>query len=214
MTFSDIEEAARAQFNAIGDTFFSTTDFENAIYQASLILAREAMCIEATYSTSTVAGTQEYSYPSNTIAIKRVTYDGKKLQPVNMREDDSLTLLNSGSTTQGTPTYYFIWDDTVYLRPVPSAVGTLKIYSYNEPSQVTSASTLEVPSQFHMDIVDYILHRMYAKDGNLQMSQFHLSLWSEAIKSAKRWAQRRKRADAMPVVMDEESLGATYIGSI
>lgn len=214
MDISDIEEAARAQYNGVGDTFFSSTDFVRSIYQACLQLAREALCIEATYSTDTVAGTQQYAFPTNTISIKRVTYEGQKLQPVNMREDDSLTLQNSGSTTQGTPTYYFVWDDTIYLRPIPDSVGELIIYSYNEPSEVTTSSTLEVPTEFHMDIVEYVLYRMYAKDKDLQMAQFHRDNWIEALKAAKRWYKRRRRGDAMPVVGDEESLAVTLIGTI
>jgi hypothetical protein len=214
MDVGDIEEAARAQYNGTGDSFFSSVDFTRSIYQACLQLAREALCIEATYSTTTVAGTQEYALPTNTISVKRITYEGQKLQQVNMREDDSLTLQNSGSTTQGTPTYYFIWDDTIYLRPIPAAAGTLKIFSYNEPSEVTTSSTIEVPSEFHMDLVEYVLYRMYAKDKDLQMAQFHREHWETAMEKAKRWYRRRKRGDAMPVVQDEETLGVTSLGSI
>jgi hypothetical protein len=214
MDYTDIEAAARAQFNAVGDTFFSTTDFTSSLYQAQLILAREALCIEATYTTTTVVGTQEYSYPTNTISIKRVTYDGKKIQPINLREDDALTLGNSASTATGTPAFYYVWDDTIYLRPIPDDDLTLKIYSYNEPSEVTSASTIEVPTQFHMDLVEYILSRMYAKDGNIQMAQYHLERWNEAVQAAKKWAQKRKRGDGMPVVGDEETLAISIIGTI
>lgn len=214
MDVSDIEEAARQQYNGIGDDFFNSIDFTRSIYQACLVLAREALCIEATYSTTTVDGTQEYSLPSNTISIKRVTYDGKKLQRVNMREDDSLTLMNSGTTTEGTPTYYYEWDDSIFLRPIPDTAATLKIYSYNEPSEVTTASTLEVPTQFHMDIVEFVLSRMYAKDKDTQMAAYHRDNWNEAVKAAKKWARLRKRGDSMAAVQDENMLGVTELGSI
>jgi hypothetical protein len=203
MTVAEIEESARSQFNGIGDSFFSTTDFFPAIYQASLQLAREALVIEETYETTTVADTQEYSFPTNTISLKRVTYDGVKLTPITMREDDELTVTDASANSTGTPAYYSIWNDTISLRPIPAAAGTLKIYSYNEPGAVTAASILDVPTLFHMDIVDFVLSKMYAKDKDFQAATYHMDLWKEHVLAAKRWAKKRLRGDAMAHVHAE-----------
>ena len=214
MTLTEIEEAARAQYNGDGDTFFNSVDFYRSIYQASQILAREALCIEAAYTTTTVASTQEYAFPSNTISIKRVTYDGRKVECINMRQDDMLTLQGTGAVSTGTPQYYFVWDDTIYLRPVPAEAATLKIFSYNEASEIVAGSSIEIPTLFHMDMVEYVLSRMYAKDKDSQMAAFHRDLWDRAVGNAKRWAQKRKRGDSMPVVNSEEGQAVSYIGAI
>lgn len=214
MTPAQIEEHARQRFNAVGDTFFSSAEIMNLIYAACLRLAQETQCIERVYTTSTVADQQEYAYPSSTISIKRVTYEGNKLEPVSFREDDALTLNNSTTTATGDPQYYSVWNDTLYLRPVPAGVGTLEIFAYNEPQAVTSTSSVEVPSLFHMDLVNFILMEMFAKDQNLQMSSYYEKKWEKAVADAKRWMKRRLRGDSFSAVKDEESLPITILGVV
>lgn len=215
MTPAEIELAAREQYNAIGDTNWSQLEIFRLIYAACLKLSRETLCIERTYTTSTVADQQEYAYPTNTIGIMRVTYEGKKLSPITFQEDDVLSMDNANTDTTGTPQYYAIWNETLYLRPVPSEVGTLKVFSYSEPQTITSTTaTLEVPTQFHMAIVDFILERMFSKDQNDKFASYHRAIWNEEIASAKRWAQKKKRTDGMAVVKDEDSLSKTVMGLI
>ena len=77
MTPSEVETAARRQYNATGDTFFSSEELAQLMYFGQMELAREVFCIEQTYSASTVSGTQGYAYPSQVIGIKRITVDGR-----------------------------------------------------------------------------------------------------------------------------------------
>lgn len=205
MTPTQILTAARNRYNAIGDNFWSDDELLGLLYDACLDLTRESFLIERTYSTSTVASQQEYSYPTDTIAIKRITYDGKKLIPITMREDDQITGLDQDTTSTGTPTYYFIWNETISLRPIPSDVGTLKIYSYNEPAELLISSTLEIPTQFHMDTVNYLVSEMAAKDKSFSHAKWYLEKWEKAKLRAKAFARKQKRGDAMAHVMDEES---------
>ena len=214
MTPTEIETAARNQYNAIGDSFWSQAEILNLIWQACIELADLTKNIERTYTTSTVASQQEYSYPTSTVAIKRITYGGKKLQPITMREDDAITGLNQSTTDEGTPQYYFIWNDTIYLRPIPSAVGTLKIFSINKPQQVTTTSTIEVPDQFHMALVDYILSRMASKDRQLDVAKYYLDLWKETKIEAIKWHKRNKRGDSFASVQDEEQMNGSYLGLV
>jgi hypothetical protein len=119
LTPTQLETIIRQRTNTVGDTFWSTDEMLKLFWMAHLEMAREAMCIERTYTTTSVASQQEYDYPTQTIAIKRVTYDGEKLQPITMSEDDALTLSDSTTTALGTPKIYFVWNETIYLRPVP-----------------------------------------------------------------------------------------------
>lgn len=214
MTPTEIETSARLQYNAVGDSFWSTAEILNLMWQACIELAAVTKNVERVYTTSTVAAQQEYSYPTNTISIKRITYEGKKLQPITMREDDAITGLNQATTDQGTPQYYFIWNKTIYLRPIPSAVGTLKIFSINTPQQITATSTLEIPEELHMSIVDYILGRMAAKDRQIDISQYYMNLWKEHKLEAIKWHKRNKRGDSFASVQDEEQLNGSYLGLI
>ena len=168
----DIITAARDRYNATGDTYFVDLQLYNSVYQAELYLASEAPGIIENYlsAVTLTQGTRQYAYPSQARVIKRIEFVNlsgiaNKLEPITFREDDALTLVNVASTTMGTPQFYSIYNYQLYLRPIPDTTGTtMNIYSYNEPVVPTASSTLEIPSVFHMDLVDYVVFQMYLKD--------------------------------------------------
>ncbi len=214
MTPTEIETAARNRYNSIGDSFFGQNEILDLLWDACLDLTRECNLIERVYTTSTVASQQEYSYPTSTISIKRITYEGKKLKPITMREDDAITGLNQSTTSEGTPQYYYVWNETIYLRPLPSSVGTLKIYTYNEPQQLTTSSSLEIPTQFQMDLLDYIVSEMAAKDSNFTAAQYYANKWEQAKMNIKKWQRKRLRGDSFATVQDEEAMIESYLGIV
>src|SRR3990167_9776787 len=122
MTPAQIELSARRRYNAVNDTMWSESEMWDMIYGACLEVSDEGYVIERTYTVSTVASTQDYDFPTNTIAVKRATWDGRKLTRIDMIEDDALTGLNQTTTDTGNPEFYWIWNDTISLRPVPSSV--------------------------------------------------------------------------------------------
>jgi hypothetical protein len=214
MTPTQIEQAARERYNAVGETFWSQSEMLSLIYAACLEISIETKCIERTYTTTTVASTQEYAFPTNTLAIKRVTYNGKKLMPITFREDDVLTLDNQSSTSTGTPQYYAVWNSTLILRPIPDAAQTLKIYSINEAQSLTIASTLEVPSFAHMRLVNYVVSEMYAKDKDFSSAAYYKKLWEQDKLEIKRWLRKTKRTDSFTGVQDDSMLANTVIGVV
>lgn len=220
MSPTDIETYARAKYNAVNDTFFTSTEIQYLIYQAQLELANECNIVENMYQTTTVQGTRQYSFPTQTRIIKRIEYINLagiavKLEPITFREDDALTLVNVASTTQGTPQFYSIFNFSIYLRPIPDTTGcTLNLYSYNEPQVVTTSSVLDVPTPFHMDIVDFVVMHMYLKDKDPTSAMFYKQLWVEAKSRAKRWVQKRKRGDAFTITQNEDNLAVTLTGPV
>lgn len=215
MTPTEILTSARQRYNAIGDSFFGEDELLNYLYDACLEMNREANLIERTYSTTSVASQQEYAYPGDTALIKRLTYAGKKLKPITMREDDSITGLNQSTVSTGTPQYYFIWNETISLRPIPSTAGdTIKIYAYNEPAALTISSVLEIPTQFHMDLAKYMVMEMAAKDKQFEHADRYERKWEKAVVSAKRWAKKKLRGDSFNVVQDEDMMVEGYLGIV
>lgn len=213
MTPTEIVTAARNKYNSVGDNFFSDSEIYGLIYQACLEMSNECPGVIETSSTSaTVSGTQSYVLPTYAIQVKRLTYDGAKLTKINMREDDALTMLNQSTTATGTPQYYYEWADYVYLRPIPDAVGTLKFFTYNEPQSITVNSTLEVPTQFHSDIVNYVVSEMCAKDENYTAATFYENKWQKGLSRVKRFLQKKKKGDSFSQVQNEETLPGTFLG--
>jgi hypothetical protein len=208
MTPANIEDQARNRYNASGDPHFTSSEIRNAIYQAESELAQECFVIEAVTTTASVASTQTIAFPTNCMAIRRIEYDGKKLRPTTLESDPK----TSTTETEGTPGTYALWNDTIYLYPTPDAAKTVKIFHYNEPTEVTTSSTtMSIPSRYHTDIIDLVLSVMYAKDQNTQMSSYHRNLWESNVNKIKRARRKEKRGDDFLVVRE---YGQTNYGGI
>lgn len=206
MTPAELELRCRNRYNAVGDTFWSQAEIFGLITDACTEAALEAQVIERTYTTTTVAGTQEYSFPTNVIAIKRVTYDGIRLDPIDMIEDDAFTGMRQNNVDQGTPEFYWQWNYSVSLRKIPDDAKTLKIWAYAMPSEVTASSVLEVPAEFHHDIETYVLKEMAFKDKNYRVAEAYEAKWERAKVKMRSAVKKRKRADGFAVVKSEEIL--------
>jgi hypothetical protein len=215
MTPLEVNTAARQRYNAVGDDFWSDAEIYNLIYQASLELATEGLLIERTFTTSSVASQHEYDWPTNAIAIKRITYDGRKLVPFTFREDDILTNLNQAVTSTGTPSSYAVWNRVFYLRPIPSTSSlTIKVWAYVKPQAVTVSSTLEIPEEWHMPLVNPILSEMSAKNKNYVGAQYYRALWEKDVIRAKRLAKKKVIGDAFQVVKNVDLIPQTDLGNI
>lgn len=215
MTPSEIILAARQKYNAVGDNNWSDSELCTLIYNAQMELFLECgMVIENTFSTSTTSGTREYAFPSNAASIRRIEYNGKKLFPITFRDDDSLTLQNEVTTDTGEPVYYEIFDSTIYLRPIPDAIGTLKLFANCVPQTVTTTSTLETPDFTHGAIVDFVVSEMAAKDLNFKMADNYQNKWINVhIPRIKKRLKLNKRGDAFSIVQSEELLPHNTLGA-
>lgn len=214
MTPVQILDFARSQYNAVGDSFFSDSELYTHLYQAEMELAMKSGCIKNVYTASTVASTQEYSRPTNAITLRRISYAGVKLQPITMREDDAITMMNQATTQTGTPAYYFEWGASIFLRPVPDAVGTLKIYSCDKPQTVSSTSTLDVPDRYHPLLADYLVYRMALKDKNAAAVESYRDAWDRGVLEAVKHERKRLRGDSFYGIQDDAALAESVIGSI
>jgi hypothetical protein len=215
MTLTELVTFIRQRYNAVGDNFFSDDEMYRYIWAAEMELAHKAYVIESTLTTTSVDGQREYAYPTNTLAIKRVTYNGRKLAYATFREDDTLTLGNSAATTEGEPIVYSLWDSTLYLRPIPDTSAlSIVIFSYSEPQEVTSSSVLEVPTIWQLGLADYCLHLMAGKDKNFQAAEMYKKAWDATVFEAIKWSRKRLRGDSFHSVKDESAMiEPPFIGS-
>lgn len=211
MTPTALEEYARQRYNAVNDTFWSQAEILNYMYVACMEMANRCGAIERTYSSTTVSGTQAYDFPTNAAEIKRVTWDGTKLIPIDMRDDDALTAMNQDTTDTGNPTYYWQWNNAVYLRPIPASAATLKVWARAFPGALTVSSTLEIPEQYHTRLANSILQQMAAKDQNFDAANYYGSAWRQDLEDVKQEMRRKKRADGFASVKDENLVVETSI---
>lgn len=207
MTPDDLIEDCRQRYNAVGDAFFADAELYDLLFDASMELATETECIESTDTSITTAdGTRSYSYPSNVYKIHRIEYNGVRLDPTDFLEDDFYTGNDADTTNKGDPRYYQIWNDTIYLRPVPDAAQTVTLYTIEFPIAVSSGSTLSIPERYHPYLKDYLLSAMFSKDGNERLAVYHRNLWASSVIKVKRVEMKRKISDQYKVTKVQEQL--------
>jgi len=204
MTPTELTDYARQRYNAVGDAHFADGEMRRYIWQAQMELAKESLCIRSVYTTSTVASQQEYSFPTSTISIKRITIAGNKIEPRSLEE--VLDLSSSVASPTGASYIYAIWNEVLYLAPIPDAVYALKIFSVNEPQEVTTTSILEVPSRYHLDLAEFINEQMTLKDKNYQGAALYTVKWKEAKRAAKVFERKMLRGQQLSFVKDADRM--------
>lgn len=212
-TVTQIVDMARDLYNGTGDSFFTESFIYNWMTDASNILARRANLIETTSTTAAVASTADYAYPTNVIAIKRVTYNGGKLQRITHREYDALTLSGTTSTQTGTPVFYTDYAGYISLFPIPDNTYTIKFFTYSNQPSIGVSTTLSIPEQFQLSLVDYILMNMYSKDKDFGAAQFYRDKWEMTIKEAIKYTKDKKKSDRFSTVESEDLLPVTILGA-
>jgi len=199
MTPLEIENSVRLRYNAVGDDFFPQNMIFDLITQAEMQLTTEALANEGEFTTLSVADQREYSYPTNTFSIKRVTYKDDQLLKQELKDDPK----NDNNDPTGTPTGYAIWNDIVILYPTPDTTGdTIRMFTYEKAQTITDSSSLVTPVEYHHNIIDFVLSAFFAKDKDLTSASYHMNLWREAVVKAVRDRAKRKRGDRFAVVRD------------
>lgn len=210
MTPDEIVSYAKQNYNATGDDFFSDDELYKHIWQAESILARECNAIEDTYATTTVADQQEYTFPTDALAIKAASYDGRDLRRINFKDFKRLYMENP--TASGIPVAFSQFNRTLYLGPTPSDALDLELWTFNKPAEVTSTSSLDVDEEFHLGIVNFLLWRMALKDQNFQLAAEYKALWDEEKQRCLSWSRKKLTAAGYNFVVDEDSLQMAWLG--
>lgn len=214
MTPSQLEQSARRRYNAVNDTFWTQAEMLDMMFQAQMELATECLVIQNKYTTTTVASQQAYAWPTRAISIKRVAYDGAKIDPIDMREDDAISLTNTTSIATGIPQFYFSWERSIYLQPVPSEAKTLDIWTYDYPETVVVTSALSVPCEYQPGMVYFMLAEMALKDGNFALSDRYKARWDGEKAKALKLESKRKRGDGPARIKDIERLAQSAFGTL
>jgi hypothetical protein len=197
MTPTEIETMARRQYNAVGDTFYSQAEIMDYIYKAQMDFCKHTFMLKKTYTTTTVADQSEYAMPSQTIAIKRLEVDGWKVEPISQNENDDLTVLNDASALAGNTDFYYQWGQSFFFTTAPTTSGlTIKVFTFSMPQAVENTSTIEVPGEYHLDLVTFVLKEMALKDENPNAARAYEREWMDALQKARRLERRKQSADS------------------
>jgi hypothetical protein len=146
-TVADLLTSIRYQIREGGTnkwTGAELIDYINRGYR--LILARlvqlKSDLVKTTTTATLVAGTENYTIPTGLQAIDFLQVDGESL-PLNQVDMSYIERYNSmfNPVTDGVPRCFALFNGYIYLRPTPTAAGTLNIYYFAQPTDLTSSTT-------------------------------------------------------------------------
>lgn len=203
MTTAELITQTRTRF---GEDSTTATQVTDAQILSFLNVAQRELCAETNlllscWTSSTVAGQEDYSVPSDyhkaeAVFLYKATGANTKtrLRPIGILDRDP-------SLAQGEPMYYYIWGVNVSgnnqykfgLRPIPIESGTddLRIWARQMPKDMVSGGQApEVKDVWQDALVDGCLMLLYLRlaPGDSMMLQL-------ADRAAARWGSRKKEAE-------------------
>jgi hypothetical protein len=115
---------------------------------------------------SSVIGQNLYTLQSDTLAIRSIYYDKKKLDFYARTEYDAyVNTVDPKEDQSGTPILYTRHVNDILLYPKPDAVKDIKVWYFQRPTQVVNTTdTLPFAEEYHLRIVEYCLQQAYQTD--------------------------------------------------
>lgn len=183
MTLADVIAYVKRQFGDESGVQITDEDITRWTNQAQVEIVNKNPMIQATATTSTVAGQQVYDINTlvpDMIQLESVLVDGYILSPENF--ENIREQLGPDQSTQGVPLYWYVWANQIYLWPVPSAVKTLAINYSKKPSRVaSSADFLGVPDRYFDRICEYVMSKAYELDEDWQGHQTNKQAFEDKL---------------------------------
>lgn len=128
------------------DPMWSNSFINKWINRFVRVVAEVSECIETYATFNTVSGTAVYALPEVAVTAPEpditifkphlVKYgDFTELKPIDVKDLASINI-----TLSGTPMYYMIFNDQIYLYPVPNAVEAVHVWGYGRPDSMVADS--------------------------------------------------------------------------
>jgi len=202
----------RAYLNEPTPNFFSNAEINAWLNRAQEMFVRKCPVLEDVATSDVNDGVQNYDLPGDCIKVTRVEYDETRLQEIRVRDYDKMSADNTSE--EGTPAYYFVWNDFIRLWPIPSADGVekLKIHYLRTPiTMATDGAPPEIPQDYDEALVFYATSRGKMKDGEFQDAQWFEGKFNELLRDAQARI-RHKTSDRFHVVRDADEEATSSFG--
>lgn len=200
MNLGDIKLRVKRQFGDESGVQVTDEDIVRWVNDAMREIAMQNYNVLETVSTAAiVSGTSDYTLPDDTLKLRAIRYDDKKLDVLSLQEAEQSIIAyeQSGNYQKGTPVFAWVYANKITLYPTPDTSGAslLKIYYTRLPVEVTNndVTVPELGLPYHPRIVEYVLQQAYEMDedwaasGN-KSAQFVSGL--NVLKDAESWVEQ------------------------
>lgn len=158
MNLGDIKRRVLTQMGDSNNALITAAAVVDWANDGQLDIARKTKCLEDSVDIPVVNGTDRYDKPADLMLIGSAELDGYLITATTREDVNSLDPSRSANATEGTPTVVYPYGDSVYLYPIPTSDGTLRLFYIRTPEPlVADGDVPEIPVQMHEDIVRYAL---------------------------------------------------------
>ena len=200
----------RALFYSLMGLPSTDARFTSAVVNRLLDEANKEWCEatnaeEGSATFSTAAGVESYSLATMNAEdlhqIVRVIYDGLPLSPADIRERQDFDV-----NTRGTPQWYWMWADKLYLHPTPDQAKSVQLFYQRipEPMSDEDGGPKWLPTSYHNALVYHACAMAYLSAGDLNMSGIWDAKYRQRLVSYKA-LKASPYAESMPRMMAGEA---------
>lgn len=202
MTGSELLSYIRTDIlrDAVTPYLWSDSLIYRRLSEAQQIHARRTYSItDNTPTITTVIGTTSYTLAAGTLFVLSARISTKATE---LKDYTHKAIPSHLASSTGEPSIYTLDESIGLIRfyPVPEAVVTVNLrvarLPTNDVSSTQSSSQLEIPSQYHLDLAEYVAWRCLQDndvDGqNEKAAQRHKRDWDFRVSDAKRELYRMR----------------------
>jgi hypothetical protein len=200
-TLLELRTDARAMLDETTAGFWTDAQLNYWLNEGNLDLAARLEDLEASDTQSTAASDYQYDLPTDCIKVKRVQYDSFPLAFIGYNDLNKYEAVGDPSTSEtGTPQYFYLWNNDIFLYPTPTAIKNLTIQYYKRPATMDEdTDTPEHASQFHNLIVYYAVYKALVKDTLFTDADRMMGQYLNGVAEAKSQMMNRQRTQATMV---------------
>jgi hypothetical protein len=196
--------SVQRQFGDTSGAQITVTDITRWANDAQIDIVRRTECLQIHAETNAIAADGSYYLPDDYVRLRRVTFDGVKLERVELEELDGIAGSREAGETTGSPGYFYVWGTRLWLYPAPasSGSGNLDIFYVKRPDTLENNSDIpEIPTHMHEDIVRFCLGRAKELDEEDGKAQEIMADYEARI-SLSRDETQNPEIDSYPSVRD------------
>ena len=157
--------------------------------------------LQAQATATITADTAAVTPPSGWAKIRAVMLDGESGR-LRQIQDIKAWERWGDDVPSGTPETYYMFGETLYVQPIPTANTDLRIYYTTTPTLLSAGADLpEWDAQFHTVLADFALKRVWEREEDLTKARSHEAAYNRTVNAMGRYYLNR--SDDQPVVFGE-----------
>lgn len=146
-------------------------------------IASDNQLLQKSATQTVTPGTNKYPIPTDILKFHSAIYDGNDLRFVDLETAKTEGFLTNSS---GTPTTTWVWAGNLVLWPTPDAAKSLELIYTRNPAEVTAVGDVpEVPSSYHIRLVDYCLAQVAQQDDDMQRYAMKMEEFRTGVQNLK-----------------------------